>query len=146
MFSKDDITYSVAKPSLANVSMNMINPIQALNRTEKLALQYIFSFIDLNDIDSKTITFQAKDLAETLGFTGESFFKQVEITLDQLQSNYLTILEKNIVRKISLIQSVMYIKGEAQIVVKLSDDLIPFLKRLKTEQLKTSNKNEPPSQ
>jgi plasmid replication initiation protein len=115
-----------------NQSREMINAKNDLDLTERRLIFSIVSLVQPHETEFKTYTLQIRDLANLLGISDSNFYGQVEKAIDRLQSKQLVIENNRILQKITWVQSATYIKGEGRVIIKLSEDLAPYLRDLKT--------------
>lgn len=114
-----------------NQSREMINARHDLNITEMKVITSIISLVQPSDREFKTYTLYVRDLAKLFGQTGASLYERVEQTITQLQSKQITFENDKEIKRITWVQSATYYKGEGRIIIKLSEDLAPYLRELK---------------
>lgn len=117
-----------------NQSTFLINAIQDLSIPERRIIYPIIALVQPEDEDFKTYVINVIDLAQLLGYKGNSIYGQVQDAIDSLMKKQLTIHtndgKQDIIEKIQWVQKARYELGTGRITIQLSDALGKFLLNL----------------
>lgn len=118
-------------------SRDMVLSPQDLTLMERRILYTLISLVQPDDTFFKTYSIYLKDLSELIGLNDNSFYKRVEETIDGLQGKLAVFeyidpsLNKRVRHKVNWLHSATYVEGEARVIVRLHEDLAPFLRDFK---------------
>src|SRR4051812_41662999 len=90
--SMEELFEADIKPThWVNQSNSLINMAQDLNVTERRIIYTIIALVQPDDKDFKTYAIRIKDIADLIGYKGNSIYEQVEKAIDGIMKKQITI-------------------------------------------------------